>query len=317
MSKTVKKQPKPRNSQTRRLKIPQYKSFRLSKPLKSTQPRVPSATKIFRSSFSILKSQWRFFLGVALIYGLFTIFFVSGGGSGLNVTELKEVFDESIETGVLGSLTSSLAIFGVLLSSSAAVNTEVGLLYQFFILLVVSLAVVWGLREMQASNRPVSVKDAFYQGMYPLIPVLLVLFVVGLQLLPASIGATIYTATIAGGIAVTAIEQVAWIFFVLLLFLLSFYMVASSVFALYIVTLPNMTPLRALRSARQLVLHRRWVIMRKLLYLFIALLLITGLVIVPLIAFVPLLAQALFFACSLAVIPFVHTFMYSLYRSLL
>jgi hypothetical protein len=102
-----------------------------------------------------------------------------------------------------------------------------------------------------------------------------------------------------------------------MLALLSLYMVTSSVFALYIVTLPNMTPMRALRSARGLVLGRRWTVLRKLLFLPIALFLLGALIMLPLIWFWAPAATWVFFALSMACLAALHSYMYALYRSLL
>ncbi len=50
-----------------------------------------------------------------------------------------------------------------------------------------------------------------------------------------------------------------------LLAMLTLIYVKSSLFALYIVTLPDMTPMKALRSARELARYRRWTVLRKIL----------------------------------------------------
>lgn len=93
-------------------------------------------------------------------------------------------------------------------------------------------------------------RDSYYKGMYPLVPFMLVLLVIGLQLIPLVFGNLIYSSVLQNGLAITVIEKVIWLFLFLMLALLSGYMMISSLFSLYIVTLPDMTPLRALRSAR-------------------------------------------------------------------
>jgi DNA-binding helix-hairpin-helix protein with protein kinase domain len=104
---------------------------------------------------------------------------------------------------------------------------------------------------------------------------------------------------------------------VFLLVLLSLYMVSSSLFALYIVALPDMTPMRALRSARQLALHRRWTILRKILFLPFSLLLLSGLIMLPFIVLVPAIAAWVFLILSLFGWIVALTYMYLLYRELL
>ena len=89
--------------------------------------------------------------------------------------------------------------------------------------------------------------------MYPLIPFILVLLVCCLQLLPLIIGSSLYSLVVSNGIAVQPIEKFVWALLFASLALLSLYMITSSLFALYISTLPDMTPMKALRSARELV----------------------------------------------------------------
>jgi hypothetical protein len=95
------------------------------------------------------------------------------------------------------------------------------------------------------------------------------------------------------------------------------YMLCSTLFALYIVTLPNTTPMAALRSSRQLVLHRRWTIVRKLLFLPVALIALTAVIVTPLIIFAAPIAPWVFFGLSTLLLPVVHAYLYSLYRSML
>ena len=94
-------------------------------------------------------------------------------------------------------------------------------------------------------------------------------------------------------------------------------MISSSIFALYIVTLPDMTPLKALRSARQLVRHRRWTVLRKILFLPILLIVVAAIVMLPIIIWTPPLAQWIFFVLTMFAIAAVHAYAYALYRELL
>lgn len=94
-------------------------------------------------------------------------------------------------------------------------------------------------------------------------------------------------------------------------------MITASVFALYIATLPDMTPLRAYRSARQLVYGRRLLIWRKFLFLPAALLVLAAVIEVPFILFITPLAVWTFFIVGVVALPVVHGYLYSLYREML
>jgi len=184
------------------------------------------------------------------------------------------------------------------------------------LVIVASLAIIWALRQVLSGTRP-RIRDAYYKGMYPLIPFILVLLVIGLQLLPLLIGSTLFSLVISNGIAVYLVEKLVWALLFAALALLSLYMISSSIFALYIVTLPDMTPLKALRSARQLVRYRRWTILRKILFLPILLVVVAAVVMLPIIVWLTPLAQWVFFVLTLFAIAAVHSYVYSLYRELL
>jgi len=189
-------------------------------------------------------------------------------------------------------------------------------IYQTILLVIFSLVVIWTLRQIIA-EKTVGVRKAFYNGTYPLIPFLLVSIVISLQLIPFIAGSWLYTTVVNGAIAINSPERLTALLLTSLLGLLSFYMMTSSVFALYIVTLPNVTPMQALRSARQLVLHRRWTVLRKLIFLPFFIFLTGSLIMVPFLIYVTPLADLVFFGLIVATPLFVHAYMYLLYRQLI
>lgn len=268
------------------------------------------------ASTKFLRQHWKVFGGIVLVYGVLNILLVRGLGNGLNLPEIKASLQEAVG-GDIGNAETGVALFALLVGSGSQTAADPSsALYQPILLLIVSLALIWALRQLYA-GKETGARDAFYKGMYPLIPFLLVLMVISLQFLPMLLGGLIFNTVTSGGIAVTAIEQVLWGLLFFLLVVLSIYMVSSSAFALYIVTLPNMTPLKALRSARQLVLNRRWGVMRKVLFLPAMLLLLSVVLLMPLILFATPLAEAAFFVFSMIAIALVHSYMYALYRALL
>jgi hypothetical protein len=97
----------------------------------------------------------------------------------------------------------------------------------------------------------------------------------------------------------------------------SIYMLTSSVFAMYIVTLPNMQPLQALRSAKNLVKSKRWQLVRRLLFLPFFIIIVMGIFIVPLIIFAQFLVVPMFFVLAMFSVLFAHTYLYGLYKRLL
>lgn len=302
-------------TQKRKIKAGNYKSFKLSKKIKPASKPLPGFFGLFKKSLGVLKDNKVLFGGIIIINSLLGLLFVSGLGSSLDFVQAKNEI-ENLIGGEAGRWGVTLALFGYLLDSTGAQVGEIAGAYQTFFTLITSLAIIWAVRQVLAGEK-VSAKEAYYKGLYPLVPFMLVLVVVILQLLPAAIGATIYSIIINGGLAVTALENALWLVLFVMLCLLSFYMVLSSVFALYIVTLPDMTPFKALRSARNVVLHRRLSIGLRVLALLLVLVLLVLTVVFPVIIFLPWLAMAVFLLFSSLCLYLVHSYMYHLYRSLL
>ena len=163
----------------------------------------------------------------------------------------------------------------------------------------------------------VRIKDAFYKGLYPLAPFILVLMVVGLQTVPLIVANTLFGFLFNNGLAVTLLEKILGALIFFLLALLTIYMVTSSLFALYIVTLPDIEPLQALRSARELVRFRRWTVMRKLLFLPLVLIIVGAVVVIPMILYLTVIAEWVYFFLSMFTLAVVHSYIYTLYRELL
>lgn len=314
-SKPVEPSAKPAaRSKPRRLKQPQYKSFRLQKRIKHPV-RMPNVWRLAKTAAQTLWQHKWLFVGITLIYALLSLLLGQGFSGGTDVSSLKDELSQ-VFTGNIGALASSVSIFVAMVGSAGSNTGNTAGPYQLILAVIASLAIIWSFRQVLAGHA-VKVRDAYYRGMYPLIPFVLILLVIGLQLIPLLIGSTIYGVVINNGIAVYGVEKLIWGLLFALLALLSLYMITSSVFALYIVTLPNMTPLRALRSARELVRYRRWTVMRKMLFLPVALLVVAAAIMLPIILWLTPLAQWIFFLLTMLVLAAVHGYMYMLYRELL
>ena len=252
---------------------------------------------------------------LALFFVLTTILVRGFGFLGSDIAELELLLGEMLDSG-LGRLVGSVAILSFVASDVTGAPTEVASLYQTILFVLFSLAVIYTLRQTQAATT-VRFKEAFYRSTYPLIPFLLVVFVIGLQLIPVAVGSWLYALVVGTGIAVHLVEIVAWGIIFFLLALLSLYMLTSSLFAVYIVTLPDMTPLQALRSARELVRFRRWTVLRKILFLPLMLLLIGIVILLPVVMYATVLAAYVILLYALGAIIITHAYMYQLYRELL
>lgn len=303
----------PASTKPRKLKPSRYNSFKLQKRIKHPA-QLLSIWSLTRQTASLLWRHKQSFAGITLIYGLLTVVLAQGLG-GTNVGELKGQLSQVL-TGNFAGLTSGLVVFVSLVGSAGNSSSQTAGAYQLFLALIASLAVIWALRQTMAGT-PYRIRDAYYRGMYPLVPFVLVLLVISLQLIPLAIGSTLYSIIVTNGIAVLLVEKIIWGLLFAALALLSLYMISSSLFALYIVTLPDMTPLKALRSARELVRHRRWTVLRKVLFLPLLLLIVAAFIMLPIIAWATVLASYVFFILTMFALVAAHSYMYGLYRNLL
>jgi hypothetical protein len=153
--------------------------------------------------------------------------------------------------------------------------------------------------------------------MYPLIPFLLVGLVVVVQLLPLTVGTAVLALVLSSAFTNAAAVNFVFAAVFILLAAWTLYMLSTSIFALYIVTLPDMEPRNALRSARNLSRFRRWTIVRRLVFLPIFEVLLIGLVVVPLIIFASFLVAPVFFILVMLAILYTHTYLYNLYRKMI
>ena len=303
------------NTASRKRKSPKYSSFKLSKKIPHPAGSLPGGLRIFKKSIKLLIINKKPLLGILFVYTLVNLVLVHGFTSPLNIADLKQSISGSFD-GSMSGLPLVSAIFGSLLGSSSTTGSETSAIYQSILFIVISLAIIWVFRQSAAGNKPTA-KAALYGGMYPLVPFLLVLMALMLQLTPALLGVFVYGIVISGGIAATFAEQFIWAILLGLFILLSVYMICSSIFALYVVTLPNMNPMKALRSSRNLVFSRRLSLFRKLLLLPLLAFLLMILIVVPAIYFVPIIAPWLYFVLTLASLIFLHSYLFTIYKELL
>lgn len=277
---------------------------------------LPGIFAITKRTFGHIKTNGKLFAKITLIYVVLLFIFVWLGGGLINASNTKQTLNQTL--GLSGNnIITNLTVFSMLVGSGAN-NNELKSLYQTIIVFLLGLVFIWAYRHTKA-DKPSSLKarDPFYKGMTPLVPFLLVLLVVGLQLLPLLFGAALIGIVFGNGLAVNPLEQTLWITLFLLTLALSVYWLASSLFALLIVTLPDMTPLKSLRSATKMVKGRRFTVIKRLLGATLLALLIVGTVVLASIYVAPILAQALLLIFGIILLPIAIGYVYVLYQELL
>ena len=279
--------------------------------------RLPNAWQLGKVAITVLWRQRFAMFGIIMIYGIINLVVAQGFSSGLSVSAAQSQLSNLFH-GHTSNLSGNLTIYALMLTSIGGGSSNSNSLgYTLILAVIASLAIIWAIRNSSNSVKSVSIGDAYYRGMYALIPFLIILLLIGIELLPMVAGISVYATAVNNAIAVTSIEKLGFLILMLGLSALTLYWLSSSIFALYIVTLPEMTPLKALRSAKQLVKKRRYVILPKILFLPFALVITSAIIMLPFIGWLAPAAPWVLMILSMLALAVVHSYFYNFYRELL
>lgn len=290
-----------------------YRSFRLQKKIKPEPRYIPPSGKLLRSSIIFLINNYKIFLAIFFIH-LVAYFIVIRTPVNTDISTIQD----SIKT-VLGednskTIGGNLATLGAVLGAGGG-STQSGAL-QGVSVLVVTLVNIWAIRQVH-NKQKIKARDAYYQGLSPILPATIILVLIALQLIPFAVAALIYSTARSGGLFITGFEDLSFFVLAIVIGILSFYWVTSTIIAFFIVTLPGMYPVKSLRSAKNLVQFQRFTVFRRILFLPVILGISYLLILLLIIRFLP--SQALLFAelYGIIIIPLVSVYLYKLYRALI
>ena len=283
------------------------------KPAELTESKLPGSFRLMISSLKVIRDNWKLFLGIVVVYGLVSLLLGQSLSSG-TISQAKASLDGPKGSSLEGLL-SSAVVFASMSNAIDSSSSGVPGAYQVILIITASLAIIWALRQVYAKSK-VRIRDAYYRGMYPLVPFTLLMLLIIVQLLPIIVGLALY-GLVKNGVGAPGFEMILWAILVFLLIVWSLYMLTASLVSLYIVCLPDMAPMAAFKSARELVKGRRWTIMRKVIFLPFFLFIAEGIIIIPIIFLATPLAQLALFLVAMADLVVINSYMYRLYRELL
>jgi len=293
--------------------------------------RLPAWWKLFGRSVKIVVSEWRTFFPLLLIFVVLA-WLVNGVYSLDALTNLKTVTASLSDTfgifeqSILGTVGLIGAVFSGFQDGSADSSTQ---MLMNIIFILAWLAVLWIARYALARQKT-TLRDAIYKSGSAFLPTVLIIFIMIFELLPLAGAFLIFGAIGTGSIFDELIARAFLGILGTLLILVSVYFLTSSMIALQIVSLPGMYPWRALRSAKRLIVGRRFVVFRKLFALIICSLIVWIALILPVILIDNLLCSGedvcvsttwivpfFLFAISSIILTFGTISIYLLYRALL
>lgn len=315
MPETDNHKPKTKASTQRKLALPKRtwhnpRTWRRNLPL-PPRNKISSVTKLLRQAFALLGKDWRTFGGISLVYAVGVFIFVKSFSVSSSITD-TETLSGVQASGVFDETFTKLST--LFADASASISAASGV-YQIIISTICVLALIWAFRQL-LSHEKAGVKSSFYQGMTPLVKYLLVLAMIGVQLIPVALGSYLFSIIIGSGMFFGWELWAAGFVFVLLA-LWSMRLVTHSIFALFITTLPDMTPLKSLQSAKKMVYRRRLTLWRKLLGAVLYFALVTLLVMLPFVIWLPAAASWVLFILTVLAVPYGQAYLYVLYREIL
>lgn len=269
---------------------------------------ISSTWLLLKQAIQLLRGEWKIYLGITLYYALGVFIFVRSFSLSGSATAL-------VDTTTGGKLSQAAERLAATISDAGSSISAASGVYQVIISTICCLALIWVFRQ-QLSKEKVSVRGAFYQGMTPLIKYFLVLLMLAVQLIPVAIGGYFFGIILGTGLFLGPEIFLSAVIF-MLLGIWSGWLVTHTVFALFICTLPDMTPLKALRSAKKMVYKRRLLLWRKFMVAVMIATLACALIVVPVAYLLPAATAWLIFLLGIAAVPLSQAFLYTLYREIL
>ncbi len=301
-----------------------HQAFRLTRPRfrSVTSGDLKAAWKLHSESWAFIFEHKRLLLGLGVLYAVLAYVLV-GGISQVDFVTLKNATTQVVN-GDFGAFGTATSLFGAALTGNLmSPPSDVQQFMSAVLVLFFWLAIVWTSRMLMA-DKEITLRDSLYNSGAPIIPTLVVLSIMVVQLIPGAIGVFAYVTALNGGWLSGGVESMTFAFAALLLCLLSAYFVVSSLVGLIVVSLPGTYPWQALRTARGMVMNRRWGLVLRTLTLAVQMLIIWAVVMIPIflldgwlrfdwLPLVPIFAQVLI---GLTLV-YTSVYMYRLYRSLL
>lgn len=234
-----------------------HKTFQLTRRRDYVRPlTLPHPLVFILEVTQLMGKHRRLFIPLGVVYMCLYALLV-GLGSQEVYTQLGSAITEAGGDLVNPLTHSGLTVLALVTNGLNPELSDAQRIFGILLTLMAWLTTVWLLRNSFAGNK-VKMRDGLYSAGAPIVATTLVAFIIALQLLPIALAAVGYSAAVSSGLLISG-GVAAMLFWIAasLLGVLSLYWVSSSLFAMVIVTLPGMYPIKALRSSYRLLLGRR------------------------------------------------------------
>ena len=297
---------------TQSKKIKKYRSFRLTKRIKPEPKFIPTTAQLFKQTALFLWKYKKIFFLAAAVYVVVYILIIRSPITS-NVGQIQKAVKNAVGDKSGTSFKTEFVTLGAVLSTSNNHGNSTLFIGSLFL---ISLIYIWMIRQLH-SNNTFQVRDAIYQAPISLIPTFIILLVMVAQFFPFAFASFVYSIARTGGMFTTGLEDLSFFMVVIGIAILSFFWLTSTVMSLYIVTLPGMRPVAALKAGNDVVRFRRLTVFRRILGLVVTLVIFYLLMLLIIIRVRSGLTFWFAEAFQILVVPFVHIYLYKLYRALL
>lgn len=160
--------------------------------------------------------------------------------------------------------------------------SDVQYIYLSALLILGLLTVVWMLRQQLAGNK-VNVRDGLYNAATPIAAQYALVGIALLQLVPFALVSLVYMSALSVGLLDGGIESAMFSIALFLVAVITLYFMTTTLFAMFIATIPGTYPLKAYRAARQLVTGQRLRLLMRLLWMLVIVVVAMFLILMPII----------------------------------
>lgn len=171
------------------------------------------------------------------------------------------------------------------MSMGGALNSnlsEVQYVYLSALAIFGVLTIVWLLRHQLAGNK-LKLRDAMYSSASPIVAQYVLLVIAIAQMLPAAIAVLVYVSATASNLLQGGIETAMFSIALALIIVLTLYFMTTTLFAMFIATIPGTYPMKAYRTARQIVAGQRLRLLLRLTWMIVVVLAFSFVTLVPIV----------------------------------
>lgn len=229
--------------------------------------------------------KWVYIRCILILYILSAIFI--GALQVDNISSVNTVIDSaSSGSNVLGPVVRAAVTVGSSIGGALNNNlSDVQYIYSSALVIIGLLTVVWLLRH-QLAGKKVQARDGLYNAAAPLTAEY-VLVVVGIaQLIPAALATLIYVSATTSGILDGGIETAMFSLALFFVIVLTLYFMTTTLFAMFIATIPGTYPMKAYKAARHIVAGQRLRLLLRLLWMMVIVVVMAFIVLMPVVIIV-------------------------------